>query len=95
MAEGQRKPLTGLGCGCAGLVALAMALVVASSVAVWRALDSRYAGQQDDAADHNQPDDDERQRCRACCNRGRGSLSCDCAFEHRHTFGGERRLAYR
>lgn len=47
MGEGQRKPLTGLGCGCAGLVALAMALVVGSSVAVWRA-DRRFEEMRDD-----------------------------------------------
>lgn len=48
-AAGARKPLTGLGCGCAGVVALAMALVVASSVAVWRA-DRRFEEMRDDDA---------------------------------------------
>jgi hypothetical protein len=46
-AAAARKPLTGLGCGCAGLVTVAMVLVVGTSVAVWRA-DRGFEGMRDD-----------------------------------------------
>lgn len=47
--SGERKPLTGLGCGCAGLVTLAMVGVVIASIAVWRA-DRRFEDMRGDPA---------------------------------------------
>lgn len=47
--KGERKPLTGLGCGCALLVTLAMLGVVTASVAVWRA-DEGFEEMRDDPA---------------------------------------------